>query len=331
MENKNIINNVSNIRPIKTLNELLAISKEVKKIMQQMNEINEDPNIERHIKKMLRISLQKKIDDNLYLTRLVKGISIVPDVIINQVINMVIDFLKEKGYDNETLINRLKNIKFYVSDIPLITNGGILDNVNSLVGIDYHYCIFDKDGNFVSLDEEKKDILIHALSHEFFHDLSRAKKDQPLSEALNEGMTDMFAHQVSKKHTVNTILSCYSFIEKVCQLLTFLVGFDKVFMDYINDPIKLECICDLFNECDKNKDEYLSFKNVLDKFLQLKQKKADTYQIEKQIAIYLKHSIIIPYIKKHSDLTQEVIEKYNTIFGNYEPIKEEETEKNKVN
>ena len=320
--NENIYNTLNEDTNIQTIFELKEYINKLMIILKKREEIKNNKDIDYITKKITLNSLQN--EENEIKSYILHGISIKDIDFKEVIIKIIINFLKTYNFTEEEIRANLSEIKLFTSDINLVY-GGNLVTVGNNIGIDYEYVDFDKDGYYKSFKDNEIKFLQYTLTHEFFHKYSAFKKDSRFcvnDDALSEGFTDMLALMATNAYEYKS--QKYDFLVKICTLLTNIIGMNEILDDYINHIDSWPNLKNFFNKINLNETDFNKFHTRLNKILELTNQQAnnkeliDIINIKKQeIIIFIKEKILIPYLEKNTNKTEELSELFNSIFSEY--------------
>ena len=276
-------------------------------LQQICNEITNLQNQIKTVDKIERNRLQEKI--NALKSKLSTGMPMDCSLVKDEIENQIIVFLEKYGYKKEFILEKLKDVKFKVTNEKL-NSGGFMSAVGNNISIDYSVIDFDKNGNIIGFKQEKQNFIRYVLTHELLHICSNPNNVSLKDDALSEGFTDMFAHIISKNYIDKS--ENYDFLVKICTLFTNMLGMEKILDDYINNLDKTPNLRSLFQ------DEYIfmDFYHELNNILELQMNKKEV-QIKKIDLLYkLKDIVFLPFLEKQQN-KEEFINLFNNIFKEY--------------
>ena len=266
--------------------------------------------------------LKTKEEANELMSQVRNGIVIDDIPYKEEIVDNLCSFFGKYGLSKDSIVDMVSEIEFFVSDINL-GYGGKLVHACDRIGVDASYVNFDEKGNFVGFKEELKDFFMHTFTHEFLHKMSSKEDGKDivvLDDPIIEGFTEVFAHMVSGKRDV--VSDTYEFPEKVCELFTEMMGLDKAVDDYLHHNQSHPNLHNLFLECGCE-DFALFSKQLSDVMNGVRRDKANGVTScfaleEKDVCLaFLRDNILIPYCIKNSERSSVVLDKFNSLFGEY--------------
>ena len=294
MDKKNsIILNINSNDRISNLGELLEHIKEYKDLCIQY----------KNSSKIERIILNEKITNKENILR--RGIKIDNNIIL-QYIGPIKEFVESFGIEFTLIESKLNSLELTISPVDLLEKGALC-NYGTYIAIDYSYVKFDENGNFIGLNEPKVNFFKHAITHELLHAISN--KGFNYMDSFSEGMTDYFAHKISK---ATNILGGYSYLERIFYLFGTMIGDDVLFEDYVTDMYSMKKLRAFTASLGISDEEYKKFKINLDSFLQKKSEKRDSEELrilQSQIDEFIFNRIVMPYCSFNKVTATEMLEK----------------------
>lgn len=266
--------------------------------------------------------LKTKEEANELMSQVRNGIVIDDIPYKEEIVDNLCSFFGKYGLSKDSIVDMVSEIEFFVSDINL-GYGGKLVQTCDRIGVDSSYASFDENGKFVGFKEGLKDFFMHTFTHEFLHKMSSKEDGRAvvvLDDPIVEGFTDMFAHMVSGKRDV--VSDTYEFPEKVCELFTEMMGLDKAVDDYLHHNQSRPNLHNLFLECGCE-DFALFSKQLSDVMNGVRRDKKNGVTScfaleEKDVCLaFLRDNILIPYCIKNSERSSVVLDKFNSLFGEY--------------
>ena len=149
--------------------------------------------------------------------KLEKGINL--DLNFDVFKDSIILFLKNLGFLNNDILEKLSNARFVVTEVKFLTNAKMY-NVSNNVYIDSSYIEFDNNGYPIGIKKENIEEFNHALIHELLHLISYVDYKPLTGEALSEGYTDLSTLMITKNP--NIISKHYLPFLKIAYLVTSL-------------------------------------------------------------------------------------------------------------
>lgn len=322
--NNNLINES---KKIANLNELRMISNKIETIQSEIKTITNDNTLDSYEKKLKISELIRK--ENKLKEMLLVGIPIDCNNLKEEIENNIINYLESYGLNTNVIKEKLKNIKFYITNERL-SSGGLLSAYSNKVSIDYSLAEFDDMGNFIGLKQDKNDFIIYVMTHELLHLCSFKGNESVKDDALSEGFTDLFAQVISKNFKDKS--ERYDFLVRVCILLTNCVGIKNALDDYINHLGDFPSLKNLFEFFGLNNEQFLEFYQKMNNINQIKiteETKVKICNQKLEIIDFLKYNIFIPYIKEQED-KESYINLFNELFGDFDVYCSLEEIKNNV-
>ena len=302
MKNEDIFNFMNPIIPIKNKKEFDELIEEYKKLMGK----EKYNNYQRYEEIRRRLNL---------------GILIEDFILIDKVIQTIVAFLKKYGFDGEFFYNMLKNTTFSITSLKTMFGSiGLAQSTDKNVYFDISIIEFDENGNFEGIKSENLEKISHILFHELFHRISASRDDKPLSiwstdTALSEGFTDFFAEELSGFNGPQKSKN-YQFSKDICNIFSEILGMKNVLDDYLNHLTEYPTLRKLFKKYNLSFDEFVTkFDRLLSKRLN-KLNENEIIEEENSLLIFLRDSLIIPYIEDNPDKSQLLTEKFNLLFEN---------------
>ena len=293
----------------------------LKKSIHIRNKDEFDKLLDRYIKlnnltKVDRILSYEEIEE--LRSALISGITIEKESTINEIILSIVNFLNLHGFDGSYFYTMLENTDFSITSLKVLFDSiGLAMSSGKKIMIDISIAEFNKSGNFLGIKTNDFALLRHILIHEFLHRISAFrddKKDLMANDtALSEGFTDLFAETISEYNGPKKSKT-YQFSKDVCNIFVSLIGFNTALDNYLNHLMEYPNLRNLFNSYNLNFDEFVK---EFDRLLMRRYKKEEENSIieeENNLLIILKDNLIIPFIKDHPELENEIIEKFNIIF-----------------
>lgn len=266
--------------------------------------------------------LKTKEEANELMSLIRNGIEVEDIPYKDEIIDNLYSFFGKYGLSKDSIVDMVSDIEFFVSDINL-GYGGKLVQTCDRIGVDLSYASFDENGQFIGFRDGLKDFFMHTFTHEFLHKLS-SKEDGKnvvvLDDPIIEGFTDMFAHMVSGRREVSSDI--YEFPEKVCELFTEMMGLERVVDDYLHHNQTRPNLHNLFLEC--GCEDFSLFNDLLSNVMNgvRRDKKngvTSCFALEEKdtCLAFLRDNILIPYCSKNSERSSEILDKFNSLFGQY--------------
>lgn len=309
--NNNLINESKRIT---NLSELESISNQIETIQNEIRSITNDSMIDSYEKK-LKISELVRKETKLKEILLI-GIPIDCSDLKAEIEKNIIDYLESYGLNTNIIKEKLKNIKFYITNERL-SSGGLLSAYSNKISIDYSLTEFDDMGNFIGLKQDKYEFIKYVMTHELLHICSFKGNETVKDDALSEGFTDLFAQVISNNFKDKSIR--YDFLVRVCILLTNCVGIKKALEDYLNNLGDFPSLKNLFKFFGLNNEQFIEFYQKMNNINQTKMidgNEEEIYNQKLEIIEFLKYNIFIPYIKEQED-KESYINLFNQLFGDF--------------
>lgn len=280
---ENNINKIISVEEnrISNFNELLAF---IRKYNDLCEKYKNSSKIEKGI-------IRKDIGSILNILR--RGIKI-NNAIILQYIENIREFLNMFKINDGLIVAKLNSLELTISPVKLLENGKLC-NYGSFIAIDYEYINFDENGNFLSFKEPIPGFFRHTIIHELLHAISN--KGFNYLDSFSEGMTDYFAHKISKAN--NFFSNKYGYIERIFYMFGVIMGDDLLFEDYVTDLGKMKNLHVFIESLGISDEEFKSFKTDMDIFLKMKFEKRDNNEElmiqKKKIDNFVFIRILMPY------------------------------------
>ena len=294
IDNMNIFSNSSS--RISNLNELLSHIKEYQDLCQKY----------KSLPKMERMQLNEKIAEEEALLR--RGIKINNEILFQYIIDIK-GFAESIGIDYKLIESKLNSIELTIAPVELLENGKLC-NYGDFIGIDYSYINFDGNGNFIGFIEPVANFFKHTIIHELLHAISR--KGFAYMDSFSEGMTDYFAHKISK--ATNIISDKYGYIEQIFHMFGTMMGDDLLFEDYVTDMYKMKNLRTFIYSLGISEEEFKNFKNDLDLFLKMKFEQKDNTEemliLKDRIDCFIFNRIITVYCSFDNEQAKEMMGRF---------------------
>jgi hypothetical protein len=305
-------NVIASKKNLSTIFEIENISKNIIYLEEQIKKIKEDNSLDKFDKKIKSMELEDKITElKSFLTR---GIPINCDEIKQHAQNTIIEHLEPFGYDSKFILEKLKNVQFYVTN-EMLVSGGRLSAVGSNITINYDLCNFDENGKFLNFKNDEKDFINYVIMHELLHVCSTNTKRLMANDSLAEGFTDMFARFMSKDP--NNKSSRYDFLVRICTLLANVMGMENALSDYMNNLDTLPNTRKLFGDEIAFLEFYAEMNNILSMEIE-KKDPAKLYVAKVNLIGKIKDNIFIPLLKSNIPNKEVYINLFNNLFSEFE-------------
>ena len=283
-------------------------------LLHLIDEYNKLKTTYKNMSKIERFSIQEEI--NNLNSALMYGIKI-NSTIFKEYKLLILELCDKLEFETASIIQELSAIDLTVSPVELISKGKLC-NYGKYISIDYSYAKFNKDGYFEELLEPKHNFFKHTLIHELLHTISR-KNMMLYMDSFSEGMTDYFAHKISK--ATNIISDKYGFMEKVFYMFGIFMGDDELFDDYVNNISKMPKLKKFLKNLNVSEEDYNSLKKDMDLLLKLKIEDNNddkTKKLEEKTLDFIFTKIINPYF--NFDIHQSKIF-FDKVFSDTEQAK----------
>ncbi len=192
---------------------------------------------------------------------------------------------------------------------------GLLCNYGSFISIDISYIEYDKDGKFVKFNEPEPNFLAHTLTHELLHTISN--KGFAFLDSFSEGLTDYFAHKVSK--AANITSKNYDYFVRIFYMFGLMIGDKALFEDYVANIYEMPHLHKFLNSLNISNEEIVSLKKEMDTLLESKYKKTiseeQIKESEGRINKFIFERIIMPFCAYDTAKANEMM---NKVFSNSE-------------
>ena len=230
-------------------------------------------------------------------------------------------YLEEYGFDKETINSFLNNTNFAITDLKVAFNSnGLAQSSGRTIFLDHSVLSFDENGYFNGFKIEEKEFMEYVVTHELMHRISAFRDDKKSvfvnDSALSEGLTDYFARKITGYDGPKKSQT-YQFSVDICQMFVSLLGEEALADDYINNIGAYPNLKNLFQEYSI---DFTSFDKSMNDALARRYKKENLEEImedERNILIMLRDSLFIPYIENNPEKQEEIENKFNTLFSNY--------------
>jgi len=300
---------------ISNLFELDNISNSIITLKDQIHQISINSSLDKFERKIRIRELNEEI--SFLKSRLLKGISIEQPYISKEIQKSIITFLEQHGFETKKFEEKIKKLRFYVTNERLSSNG-LLATYSDKVAIDYSLVNFDENGNFIGLKKEKEDFIRYALTHEFLHVCSINSNVSFKDDAISEGYTDLFAHVISGNNKDKS--ERYDYFVRVCTLFTNLVGIEGTVEDYFYNLETMPNLKKLFKKCGLQDEDYFEFYQLLNNIINLQIENENNENIikkKKNLINRIKEYILIPYLKTGIDNKENYLNLFNDLFKNF--------------
>ena len=279
---------------ISNINELLSLINEYHELLKEY------PNLSKE-EKLIKIERITEIESILR-----HGIQIDNNIVL-QYIYSVREFIESLGLDYSLVEQKLSTMDLVIAPVELLDKGKLC-NYGNYIAIDYSYAKFDENGNFVELNEPINGFFKHTITHELLHAISNKGFDY--MDSFAEGLTDYFAHKISK--SINVISDNYGYIERVFYMFGTMMNDNVLFKDYVTDINKMSSLHQFVSSLGISEEEFNNFKNMLDEYLKIcsksKGKAPELITIKQQIDYFIYNRIIMPYCLNNPDKAQEMVQ-----------------------
>lgn len=234
------------------------------------------------------------------------GIHINFDKYYEKISEIIFNYLKKFGYDKEFIEDEIKTTNTSIGFLEEFGSGKAYSG-GYKISLDIKYASFDDDGNFIGIKDDKKDEVIHAVTHECFHLLSTGSKGVSTSIGINEGMTEMFTCRVLGSNKFRS--KSYDFSVRICELFVEMFGEDAVLDEYMNGKEQYKIIENIFD----SKEEFSTFKENLTRFI--KEKDSPTIENDKKEFLEtFRDKTLIPFCIKNPERCENIVNKFNYLF-----------------
>ena len=265
------------------------------------------------LSKIERFNLNEKITDKQSILR--RGIKLDNSVIL-QYIEPVKEFVASFGINYTLIESKLNSLELVISPVYLLEKGKLC-NYGKYIAIDYSYAEFDENGNAIGLKEPIVNFFKHTIIHELLHSISN--KGLNYMDSFSEGMTEYFAHKISKATNISS--DYYGYIERIFYMFGTMIGDDILFEDYVTDIYSMKKLREFTASLGINEEEYKNFKLKLDNFLEKKFKQQNSEELrllKSQIDEFIFNRIVMPYCSFDKTVAMEMVEGF---FSTSEDIK----------
>ena len=134
----------------------------------------------------------------------------------------------------------------------------------------------------------------HTIIHELLHSISN--KGINFMDSFSEGMTEYFAHKISKNTDVFS--DKYGYIERIFYLIGTMMGDDLLFQDYVTNIYEMKNLHKFTTSLGINEEEFKAFKSDLDTFLEKsfqEDKSQELIPLKNKIDNFIFSRIVMPY------------------------------------